>query len=603
MTELKPEIEKEPEDCVIKNPANILETFNHMFGFQSIPHPPISEKLHDGFLCPIDYLDKSQCSYLPKSVAEDLELDQMFHRLCEPSHDFGKMIAKEMSKQHTTNIGFLEDTQRVVERCANLPASIDSADTIRFQEIWKEIKEDAGFLDSHSYMEFVFLENLNKSPAFLNAYSVVNLVSPIYSLAMPLVILLLPFILLKIWRVPINFSVYLSTLRDVGKQHFIGRILNIRELNFENVVYALFIGGMYVLQTYSQIVSCIKYHQAVKRMNENLVFLRDYLDRVTKSMTRFVELTSDLAYYSDFCQDVHSHKLVLLDIRDKIGDRLTPYGWSLKKVGELGHMFDCYYQLYSCMDYESSLRYSVGFEGYVDLLRGLNVGILSNKIGKAQFSLENAGLFQDQYYPEHKDATPVKNTVDLSTNIIITGVNASGKTTTLKTTALNIIFTQQFGYGFYSSCALRPYKHVHSYLNIPDTSGRDSLFQAESRRCKEILDKIRDSGSNDRHFCIFDELYSGTNPKEAAKSAHSLLKYLSQNPNVTFVLTTHYVNVCKKFKKSEVVKNYKMVAEHTESGGFVYTYKMRPGISTMEGGVAILKTMDYPAEIIRTIIG
>jgi DNA mismatch repair ATPase MutS len=96
-------------------------------------------------------------------------------------------------------------------------------------------------------------------------------------------------------------------------------------------------------------------------------------------------------------------------------------------------------------------------------------------------------------------------------------------------------------------------------------------------------------------------LYSGTNPAEAAKSAHSLLKYLSQKPNVRFILTTHYVSVCRKFKKSDVVKNYKMVVEQTDDGQFLYKYKMRPGISTLEGGVAILKTMDYPPEIINTI--
>ena len=120
-------------------------------------------------------------------------------------------------------------------------------------------------------------------------------------------------------------------------------------------------------------------------------------------------------------------------------------------------------------------------------------------------------IFKSQYYPPHKVLKNcTQNDVNLNTNMIITGVNASGKTTTLKTTALNIIFSQQFGFGFYESANLVPYTHIHSYLNIPDTSGRDSLFQAESRRCKEILDKIRDVPADEYHFCIFDELYSGT---------------------------------------------------------------------------------------------
>jgi len=606
-----------------------MEAFNNMLGFKPIPHPPLSDKLYDGFLLPIEYLDKSQTQILSKTVSDDLELvvcqqdasnnSSMCDHLFTPTHDFGRILIPEMVKLHTTNVGFLEDTQQVIHRMSvfELDRTIESKDkpknqsrlltqemTAQFREVWKEVKEDTDFLDKHSYMEYVCLENLNQSKPFLNVYSVLNIMSPVYSLALPLVILLMPFILLKIWRVPISFEVYLKTLRDVSKTHFIGRIINIKELNFENVLYIIFIGGMYIMQTYNQVVYVVKYHSSIRRMNKNLLFLRDYLDCTIGSMDSFVKLTAGLKYYSDFCQDAHSHKLVLLELRNLIGDALTPYGWTLKKVGELGHMFYCYYQLYSSMDYEASLKYSVGFEGYIDLLRGVERGVKSKFLGKARFSAESdpsGSRFEGQYYPAHKNSAYIQNTVDLSTNLIITGVNASGKTTTLKTTAINIIFSQQVGYGFYESATLTPVKHIHSYLNIPDTSGRDSLFQAESRRCKEILDKIKDAPSTETHFVIFDELYSGTNPKEAAKSAHSLLKYLAKKPNVRFILTTHYVEVCKKFKKSETVRNYKMIVEKTESGDFIYTYKMRPGISTLEGGIAILKTMNYPAEILNTI--
>lgn len=619
MTELE-------QECPIKNPSSIIESFNEMIGFVQIPHPPISEHLYTGFLLPIEYLEKSQQTLIAKNVADDLELIQlnnsdnsnsssqsktMYELFAEPSNDFGNLLIPEMAKRYTTNIGFLEDTQKVVGRMANIQSSLDSSKTTRFLEIWKEIKEDKSFLDRHSYMEFVVLEDLNKSHAFLNVYSILNLVSPIYGLVMPLIILILPFVLLKIWNVPITFEVYLSTLRDVSKTHFIGRILNIKEWNFENALYIFFIGGMYIMQTYNQVTSCIKYHAAIKRMNENLLFMQEYLDCTIESMSTFTNTNSDLSYYSDFCQDIHSHKLVLLTLRDKIGTTLTPYGWTIKKITELGHMFDCYYQLYSCIDFEASLRYSVGFEGYMDIMRGVARGWTNGFLGKTAFNPPNNDassnsfcktIFKSQYYPPHKkSSTCVQNTVKLTSNMIITGVNASGKTTTLKTTALNIIFSQQFGFGFYESADLTPYKHIHSYLNIPDTSGRDSLFQAESRRCKEILDKIKDAPTDEHHFCIFDELYSGTNPKEAAKSAHSLLKYLSQKPNVRFILTTHYVNVCKKFRKSTLVKNYKMIVDTDDKNEFVYTYKMGKGISTLEGGIAILKTMNYPAEIINTI--
>jgi DNA mismatch repair protein MutS len=140
-------------------------------------------------------------------------------------------------------------------------------------------------------------------------------------------------------------------------------------------------------------------------------------------------------------------------------------------------------------------------------------------------------------------------------------------------------------------------------LNIPDTSGRDSLFQAESRRCKQIIDAIESSKNNPdvRHFGIFDELYSGTNPDEATKSAVSLLRYLSSFGNVRFMLTTHYLKVCRKFRRSDKISNYKMDVKQDETGKIQYLYTIKKGISKIQGGVEILKMMNYPEEILQDI--
>jgi hypothetical protein len=449
---------------------------------------------------------------------------------------------------------------------------------------------------------------------------------------MPLCILILPFALLRLKGIPITFSQYVDTLKDIAKSHFIGRALNIQSFSFETVVYFLFTAVMYFIQTYQNAMSCIRFYHTVKRMNENLCYLREYLAYSVKSMDAFVQLNNPLPYYTDFCQDVHSHKLVLQEIGEKIGDitGFCCYDWN--KWVSLGTMLEMYYLIYSSMDYEESLRYSVGFEGYMDILSGVSRNYLSGSLGKCTFVETGVEIdidaeeeeedprtetrldtvFVNQKYPSHRNG--VRNTCCLDKNILITGVNASGKTTMLKTSAINVIMSQQFGFGFYESANLVPYQHVHSYINIPDTSGRDSLFQAESRRCKEILDKIRET-KNDRHFCIFDELYSGTNPKEAAKSAYSLLRYLSKIEGVRFMLTTHYVSVCKRFDKESSpsdkesspsdkesnVTNYHMEATVDESGKFHYTYRFKSGISTLEGGLEILKNMDYPEEILCEI--
>ena len=93
-----------------------------------------------------------------------------------------------------------------------------------------------------------------------------------------------------------------------------------------------------------------------------------------------------------------------------------------------------------------------------------------------------------------------------------------------------------------------PYTHIHSYLNIPDTSGRDSLFQAESRVVKKSLILSRTTKLNvilPYLMNYFQEL----NPVEASRSAYAFLLYLSKYDNVDFILTTHYTSICKKLQK------------------------------------------------------
>jgi DNA mismatch repair ATPase MutS len=162
---------------------------------------------------------------------------------------------------------------------------------------------------------------------------------------------------------------------------------------------------------------------------------------------------------------------------------------------------------------------------------------------------------------------------------------------------MNIILSQQIGYGYYETAEIKPYDYLHCYLNIPDTSGRDSLFQAESRRCKEILDCL-EKNSDKTHFCIFDELYSGTNPYEAVASAYGYIDYLSNMKNVDLMLTTHYIELCKNLKTNKCIKNYHMSVNIIDDHNVEYLYKFKKGISTIKGGIKVLHDLEYPEAII-----
>ena len=580
--------------------------------------PKSSKKLHEPFQLPINYLDKSHIHSLSPVVASDLEMEtsqseskSMYEILFRPKHQFAKNMIMEWKNAYTNHIPYLEDTQRVLKEMPNYVQETSSikhpTDYEKLMEIWDATKNDDFFMEKYSYIDWSMLRYLNDSSSFLQGLSMIHIISPILSLLLPFFFLLIPFFLLKIRNVPVTFSMYLEILKNIARNHIIGKAIMSMEggMSPDKIAYVLLTIGFYGLQIYQNVTACMRFYRNVNRVNDYLFHMREYVNATIQKMETFVGMHRDKPTYSDFCNQTEQHCFVLRQFAEEISS-INPFSHNLGKMGEIGYMLKCFYHLHENEEYEKSLRYSFGFEGYIDNLAGVYENLVNGDVHYANFDSEKPTKFVEQYYPPFVGSGPVTNTCKFDKNMIISAPNAAGKTTLLKTTSINIIFSQQMGCGFYNSCVLNPYTHIHSYLNIPDTSGRDSLFQAESRRCKEIIDIVHSNGEENgsRHFCIFDELYSGTNPKEAGKSAYAFLKYLSKFEHVDFMLTTHYVFVCNKFKKSKRIRNYKMDVENIPKelgGGFKYTYLVKPGISKIEGAINILKEMNYPKELLDNI--
>jgi len=563
------------------------------------------------FKLPISYVDPSYVFPLSDTISNDLELVNanetgMYNYLFQPKHVFAKQMISQWKQLYTNHPEFLKDTQQVIQSMGSYVNQTNyNLDCDNILSIWKDIKLDDSFLERYHYMDWDFLAYLNKSSSFLQAISLVNICSPAMSLALPILFLIFPFILLKIQRIPITFDVYTEVLKGIARNHFIGKaLINMKNISFDKLVYVLFLFGMYLFQIYQNVSLVQKFYKNTKKINTQLLELRNYLDYTISNMDSLLNIFTLKPTYKDFCIDIIKNRETLIKLRGEISG-VYEFKPSVMKINQIGYMLKCYYELYSNSEYECALKYSVGFEGYLNNLLGVYNNYSNGIVNFASFNdiTKPTCEFIKQYYPPLLNENPVKNDCGFDKNIIISAPNKSGKTTILKTTTINIIFSQQTGAGFYESAQLTPYTHLHSYLNIPDTSGRDSLFQAESRRCKEIIDAI--NKDNDpiifRHFCIFDELYSGTNPEEASKAGYAFLKYLSNYQNVNFILTTHYFSICKKFKTSNNIKNCKMEVNVLENGEFVYTYKIKKGISKIKGGVRVLKDMEYPKEIIDSI--
>lgn len=577
-----------------------------------------NDSLQTTFHLPITYLDPSEIHLLNPAVSGDLELlnpsaynnednaRSMYHHLFQPKHAFAVDMMSAWNKQYTSNISFLTDTKSVLEEMAvytkNIAAVPYQVSCSKIKSIWKNVKEDPYFIEKYNYMDWSMLKHLNESTPFLQGLSVIHLMSPVISFILPILFLIFPFILLKIQGVSISVSSYINTLKHIAKAHFIGKALtSFSSFSWDKLVYGIFLLGMYIFQIYQNAILCKRFYTNIQNINGELVELRNYIDYSVYSMDTILAITHNKHSYQPFNAEVELRRDSLCKLRAELGE-IYDFENNLAKFNDIGYMLKCYYRIHSEPEYEDGLRYSFGFEGYVNNLIGLHENLTSGRISYAKFENNKTCRFTKQYYPTLMDENPVCNTCDFQKNMILSAPNKSGKTTILKTTAINIIISQQVGCGFYKAATLTPYTHIHSYINIPDTSGRDSLFQAESRRCKEILDTIAQFNTDrHRHFCIFDELYSGTNPTEASKAGYAFLQYLHSFKNANYILTTHYVSICKKYKRSPHTQNYKMEVIITADGTFEYTYKLKKGVSSIKGGLRVLKDLDYPEEIIQSI--
>ena len=425
--------------------------------------------------------------------------------------------------------------------------------------------------------------------------------SPVISLLIPIIFLLFPFVLLKfIHKVPITFQSYKELLFKNMKHNIFGQF--IYEFshggNYDKKMYVLMGLGFYFFTIYQNVLTCMKFYNNVMRVKKMLYQTKEHICHYINISDSFIEQIDHLDQFNEFKQDIRRHTLVLEDMRERLS-LITSDSFSIKDVNNIGDLLSTLYILYDSTEYNDSICYSFGCLDYISYIQSIKQRVREKKISLCKFNKKRSKI-KKQYYLPMIDESHVSNDIILDKNYIITGPNASGKTTLLKTTFINLILSQQIGAGCYKSASIQPYDEFFCYLNIPDTSDRDSLFQAEARRCLDIVTHIRSKKDDKdyRSICMFDELYSGTNPVEAVKSAKAYLQYLS-TLNVTFLLTTHYYDLCELNKKRDLsIQNIFMDANIEEDGTITYKYVIKNGVSQVKGGCSVLQQLNYPNEIL-----
>jgi hypothetical protein len=570
--------------------------------------------INNNFKIPICYNEHVQ--KLNETIITDLELvssidkeeSTIYDNVFKPSNKASRQVINQIANHYTTDIEYLKQTQQLTieinsEELNTIHnkysfSDFEINDTV---SLWEEIKGETGFCEKYLYIDWSFAKNLNNNQQFLQLMSVYNIISPILSLCLPIFVLIVPFFIIKLRGIELGITQYIDILKTLISNHAIFKIFTqFHDVDNGQKMYLILSSAFYLFSIYQNILVCVRFYANMQKIHNYLFKIKKYLEYTLDIMNYYSFKSNKLTKYDKFNDSIDRNKIVLLRLYEQLYE-ITPFSISFSKITKIGHIMCCFYQIYDNQEFNNAILYSFGFNGYFNMICNIGTNINENKLVKTTFTSKGKPIFKKMYYPKfinNDSTTIIKNNCNLNKNIIITGPNASGKTTILKAALINIILSQQIGYGCFESLKLKPYNKIHCYLNIPDTSGRDSLFQAEARRCKEIIDSIDEEGTNElTHFCVFDELYSGTNPEEAIISANAFMDYIVKHKNVTCILTTHYVKLCKKLSKNNMIKNYNMKTLK-KNDNFEYTYKLDEGISQIKGGLKVLHDMNYPKEIL-----
>ena len=203
---------------------------------------------------------------------------------------------------------------------------------------------------------------------------------------------------------------------------------------------------------------------------------------------------------------------------------------------------------------------------------------------------EAAIEIKDGYHPLLKE--PVANSFKAEKPMLITGSNASGKSTFLKMTALNLIFGQSLNTCFATSVKA-PFLRVFSSMALrDDLQSGESYYVVEVRSIKRILDAL----PGDVPAAAFvDEILRGTNTVERIAASAEVLRFFAEAKARVFA-ATHDVELT--YLLEDLYHNAHFT-EDVQDGEISFSYILKEGRATSRNAIRLLSVMGYREDVVE----
>ncbi|MDR2904075.1 MAG: hypothetical protein LBU77_06175, partial [Clostridiales bacterium] len=353
-----------------------------------------------------------------------------------------------------------------------------------------------------------------------------------------------------------------------------------------------------VLFVLAAMINGFVYYRGKSLMEKELNAMR-YIAKVLYCAKNVLSVKS--GGFDAFTRDVARHYVKFKATGGKISGISSAIG---QKASELDFILD-YVKLLFMWDllvYNSVIgkikRYAADFRALYQTLGGLDaaISILSYRKSLADgyvipnFTAEKEIVLSGVYHP--LVSAPVKNSAAVEKNILLTGSNASGKSTFTKAVAINILFAQTIYTCTADAVSFAPSFPVTSMAVRDDVAAGESYFIAEIKSLKRLMDLL-----NEDIRCVFmiDEILKGTNTVERVAASAAIIRFLSEK-NCVCIVATHDIELTKLL--ADVCDNFHF-SEHVTADGVVFDYTLKKGASKTRNAIRLLSFMGFDAGIVQ----
>lgn len=527
--------------------------------------------------------DTSNKIIVSDNVYTDTNIDEWLNK--KPTTIGGMKIMDKIVKTPINNKELLIQRQKSNYELLNYQREIlknNEKDLLWIMTLKDEIDDDLSInlLFPSTYL----INNMNYSSYLLDTYHFYKIIlMPMTSLIYPLSILYTPYYYINRYlQMKLTFTKYMCIIYEFSRLLF--KLTGNIKSDITKIITIFIYLSIYIYSIYQTFyVSYIIYKTREKLFNK-LIGLVEFIKTAITIIKQSNNIWKSFFLYNNTLTDT--------DINN-----------SINNLSSLDNNLATVYKLWKNANYKDDIINLLKVIYTIDAIDAIYKLKKSNKWCLPSYDNTNTKIW-DVNNPL-LSSKQISNPVNLSKNIIITGVNAGGKTTYVKSIAINIILAQTIGIinGIKGNIYL--YDAIITFMRVSDEIGSKSYFEAETSHCNNMINVAEElNKAKKRGLFLMDEPMHSTPPIEGVSVAFSVAEYLAKLKSVTLIITTHFHNLIElEDKYKSLFINLNVNATYNEKTKlYEFNYKINRGGSKQIIAIELLEKHKFNKDIINSAI-